>query len=92
MDVNTYYLQLITEYFLAVEIDEQSHEGRTLIFEKWHQKKKNRHQKKTNDAGRGYDADYEVSKIQIFISKYKDEKIKELKDYIKLYLTNQTAQ
>ena len=40
MDVNTYYLQLITEYFLAVEIDEQSHEGRTLIFEKWHQKKK----------------------------------------------------
>ena len=36
MDVNTYYLQLITEYFLAVEIDEQSHEGRTLIFEKWH--------------------------------------------------------
>ena len=40
MDVNTYYLQLITEYFLAVEIDEQSHEGRTLIFEKWHYKKK----------------------------------------------------
>ena len=28
-----------TEYFLAVEIDEQNHEGRKLIFEKNNKKK-----------------------------------------------------
>ena len=32
--------------------------------------------KKTCDAGKGYDTDYEVSNIQIFISKFKNEKIK----------------
>ena len=39
-----------------------------------------------------YDTDYEVSKIQIFISKFKNEKIKELEDELKnlkLQLTNQ---
>ena len=37
MAANTYYLELnvcFTEYFLAVEIDEQNREGRELIFEK----------------------------------------------------------
>ena len=33
MDANTYDVYF-TEYFLAVEIDEQNHEGRELIFEK----------------------------------------------------------
>ena len=32
----------------------------------------------TSDARRGYDKDYEVIKMQIFISKFKDEKIKEI--------------
>ena len=31
----------------------------------------------TSDAKRGYDTDYEVSKIQIFISKFKVKKMKE---------------
>ena len=66
-----------TEYFLALEIDEQNHEGRELIFEK---KRQEVLEKKfgckfirinTSDAERGYDTDYEVSKIQTFISKFK---------------------
>ena len=69
-----------TEYFLAVEIDEQNHEGRDLIFEK---KRQEALEKKlgckfirinTSNAKRGYDTDYEVSKIQIFISKFKEKK------------------
>ena len=74
-----------TEYFLAVEIDEQNHEGRDLILEK----KEKRHQKKnmvvkfikinTSNAKKGYDTDYEVIKIQIFISKFKEKKEKKKK-------------
>ena len=37
----------------------------------------------TSDAKRGYDTDYEVSKIQIFISKFKEKKIKEKENKIK---------
>ena len=37
----------------------------------------------TSDAKRGYDTDYEVSKIQTFISKFKDKKIKEKENKIK---------
>ena len=33
----------------------------------------------TSDAERSYDIDYEVSKIQIFISKFKEKKIKKKK-------------
>ena len=96
-----------TEYFLAVEIDEQNHEGRDLIFFK---KRQEALEKKltcifirinTSDTKRGYDTDYEVSKIQTFISKFKDKKmkekqnkIKELEDEIeklKLQLTNQSV-
>ena len=53
----------------------------------------------TSDAKRGYDTDYEVTKIQIFISKFKEKrikenKIKELEDKrkkLKLQLTNQSV-
>ena len=48
----------------------------------------------TSDAKKGSDTDYEVSKIQIFISKFKEKKIKELEDEIKklkLQLTNQSV-
>ena len=65
-----------TEYFLAVEIDEQNHEGRDLVLKK----KDKRHQKKnlvvnlfrinTSDAKRAYDTDYQVSKIQTFINEF----------------------
>ena len=97
-----------TEYFLAIEIDEQNHEGRELIFEK---KRQEALEKKlgckfirinTSNAKKGYDTDYEVSKIQTFISKFKDKKtkekenkIKELEDEIKklkLKLTNQSVE
>ena len=63
-----------TEYFLAVEIYEQNHEGRELIFEK---KRQEVLEKKfgckfirinTSDAERGYDTDYEVSKIQTLVN------------------------
>ena len=97
-----------TEYFLTVEIDEQNHEGRELIFE---EKRKKALEKKlsckfirinTSNAKKGYDTDYEVSKIQAFISKFKEKKkmkekenkIKELQDEIKklkLLLTNQSV-
>ena len=43
----------------------------------------------TNDAKRVYDTDYEVSKIQAFIHKFKDKKIKEKENKIK-ELENET--
>ena len=70
-----------TEYFLTVEIDEQNHEGRELIFEK---KRQEALEEKlgckfirinTSDANTGY----QVSIIQIFISKFKEKKLKEKK-------------
>ena len=78
-----------TEYFLAVEIDEQNREGRELILEKKRQKA---FEKKlvckfirinTSNAKNGYDTDYEAIKIQIFISEFKNEKIKENENIIK---------
>ena len=47
----------------------------------------------TGDAKRGHDTDYEVNKTQIFIGKFKENKIKELEYEIrqlKLQLTNQS--
>ena len=96
-----------TEHFLAAEIDERNHENRELIFER---KEQEALEKKlgckfirinTSNAKKGYDTDYEVSKIQTFISKFKEKKIKEkenkikeLEDEIKklkLQLTNQSV-
>ena len=37
----------------------------------------------TSDAKRGYDTDYKVSKIQIFINEFKDKKIQENENKIK---------
>ena len=89
-----------TEYFLAVEIDEKGHTDRDLIFEEKRQKalekKLNCTFIRINTSKENYDADYEASRIQMFISKFKDKKnkseIKALKDEIKklkLQLTNQ---
>ena len=89
-----------TEYFLVVEIDEQNHEGRDLVFEKKRQKALEKKlgcmfiRINTSGAKKGFDTDYEVSKIQIFISKFEENKIKELGDEIKkfkLQLTNQSV-
>ena len=70
-----------SEYFLAVEIDEQNHEGREIIFEK---KKDKKHQKKKlcckfiriniSDAERGYDTYCEVSKMEIFFIEFKEKR------------------
>ena len=71
-----------TEYFLAVEIDEQSHESRELVFEEKRQEALEKRlgsksiRINTSDARRNYDTDYEISKIKAFISKFKDKKIK----------------
>ena len=85
-----------TEYLLAAEIDEQTHEGRELTFEK------KRHEAleqnldwkfiriNTSDARKSYDTGYDVSKA--FISIFEDKKRKELDEEIKilkLQLTNQ---
>ena len=83
ISANTYYFKIdvyFTEYFLAVEIDEQNHEGRELILEK----NKTRGIKKklgckfirinTSNAKKGYDTDQQVSKIQIFNRKFKEKK------------------
>ena len=96
-----------TEYFLAVKIDEQNHEGREFISAKKRQEALERKLNcksiriNTSNAKRGYDTDYEVSKMQIFTSKCKEKKIKEkekkikeLEDVIKkskLQLTNQSV-
>ena len=83
-----YILSRIDIYFtkclLAVEIDEQDYEGREITFEK---KRQEALEKKlgckfirinTSDAERGYDRDYEASKMQIFLNKFKKKKIKQL--------------
>ena len=69
-----------TEYFLAVEIDEKFHTDRDLIFEEKKQKalekKLNCEFIRINTTREGYDADYEASRIQTFISNFKDKKKK----------------
>ena len=89
--VNIYF----TEYFLAVEIDEKGHIDRDLIFEEKRQKALEKKLNSTfiriNTSKKSYDADYEASRIQTFISNFNKNKIKELEDKInklKLQLTN----
>ena len=62
-------IYILLNLFLAIEIDEQNHEDRELIFEvlqKALEKKPVMLEK--------VDTDYEVSNVQIFIGKFKDEK------------------
>ena len=81
-------MSILLYIFLAVEIDEQNYEVRELIFEKKRQETLKKPGSifiriSTSDTIRVYDTDYEVSKIQISISKFKDKKIKEQEDNIK---------
>ena len=87
---NTYCLELIiyfTEYSLAVEIDEKGHADRDLEFEKKRhealEKKLNCKFIRINTSRENFDVDYEASRIQVFISQFKDNKIKELEGEIK---------
>ena len=76
-----------TEYFLAVEIDEKGHTDRDLIFEEKRQKalekKLNCEFIRINTSRENYDADYEASRIQVCISQFKENKIKERDKKIK---------
>ena len=66
----------LIEYYLAVEIDEKGHTDRDLIFE---EKRQVALEEKLgckfitiNTCKEGYDAGCEASRIQTFISKFKD--------------------
>ena len=72
----------LTEYLFAIEIDEKCYTGRDLIFERKRQKAL---EKKIgcrfiiiNTRKEGYDGDYEASRIQTFISKFKNRQFKKL--------------
>ena len=65
-----------------MEIDEKGHTDRDLIFEK---KRQEALEKKLackfiriNTSKVGYNADYEVCRVQTFISKFKNEKLKKI--------------
>ena len=70
-----------TEYSLVVEIDEKGHTDRDLIYEQKRQKplekKLNCTFIRINTSRENFDADYEASEIQTFISQFKDNIIKE---------------
>ena len=70
-----------TEYRLAVEIDEKGYTDRDSKFEKLRQEalKKELNCKliRINTSTENFDVDYEPSRIQLFISQFKDNKIKE---------------
>ena len=84
----------VIKKFLAVEIDEKGHTDRDLKFEKKRQealeKKLNCTFCRINTSKENFDIDYEASRIQTFISQFKD-KNKKLEDEIeklKLQLAN----
>ena len=67
----------------AVEIDEKAHLERDLIFEEKRQealaKKPNCEFIWINISTESYDPNYEISRIQIFISKFKNRQLRKLK-------------
>ena len=88
-----------TKYCLAVEIDEKGHTDRDLIFENKRQKalekKLNCTFIRINTSRENFDVGYEASRIQVFTSQFKDNKIKKLEDEIKklkLQSTNLTVE
>ena len=72
---------------LAVEIDEKGHTDRDLEFEEKRQealeKKRNCTFIRIDSSRENFDVDYEASRIQVFISQFKDNKIKERDNKIK---------
>ena len=70
-----------TKYLLAVEINEKKHASRDLIFE---EKRQGALEKKLNcefiriTGSKHYDEDYEIGRMQSFISEFKDRQLKKL--------------
>ena len=108
MGVNTYYLELIIillNIFSPQKLMKKNHVERDLIVEEKRQevleKKFGCKLIRINTSKEGYDADYEVSRIQTFITEFRDrqlknlsKKIKELEDKIqelKLQLTSRSV-
>ena len=88
MAANTHYLELMS--ILLNIFQPQKFMSKTIKLENLFLKRKDkRYQKKklgckfirinTSDAERGYDIDYEISKIQTFISKFEDRQLKNQK-------------
>ena len=76
-----------SESVLAVEVDEKGHTNRDFIFEK---KRKEPLEKKLdcnfiriNPSKEDYDADYEIGRIQTFISEFKNKKLRALEEKLK---------
>ena len=102
MGVNKYYLELmiiLLNIFQPQKLMKKTYVGRDLIFEEQRQEalenKLGWKFIRINLSKEGYDADYEASRIQRFISKFKDrqlkksnKKIKELEDKIKKFKTS----
>ena len=72
------------KYCLAIEIDEKGHTDRDLAFEQKRQgalgTKLNCTFIRINISRENFDVNYEASRIQTFISQFKDNKNEELKD------------
>ena len=75
-----------TKYCLTVEIDEKCHTDRDLTFEQKRQealeKKLNCTFIRINTSKENFDVDCEASRIETFISQFKDNKNKKLEDEI----------
>ena len=67
-----------------MKIDEKGHTDRDLIFDKKSQealeKKLGCKFIRINTSKEGYNADYEVCRVQTFISKFKNKKLKKLEE------------
>ena len=76
--VDAYFIK----YLLAREIDEKGHTDRELIFEKKRQealiKELGCKFIRINTSKEGYDVGYETSRIETFISKFKNRQLKKL--------------
>ena len=76
-----------SEYLLVVKIDEKGHTDSDLIFEEKRQEALEKELGckfiRINTSKEGYDADYEASRIQTFISKFKDRQLKKLNKKLK---------
>ena len=90
MGVNTYYLELmfsLLNIFQLQKLMKKKHVNRDLIFEGKRQealeKKLGCKFIRINTSKEGYDADYEASRIQTFISKFKDRQLKKLNKKLK---------
>ena len=81
--IDVYFIK----YLIAVEIDEKGYTDRDLIFEKKRQEalKKKLGCKfiRINASKESYDADYEATRTETFISKFKEKQLKKLNKKIK---------